>query len=716
MPNPAEGLIRVDVTVTDKTGQPVVGLTEKDFTVLDNNQPQKIVTFQVYNGGIQPATSFEVVLVIDELNMLANEQGGKMELAAADREAEAFLRANGGVLQHPTNIYRLMKDGLFATSHVSLDGNELADEIEHGGRGRRIWSTSEVAGDIGKIAKNDDGMSRISHSLVALGSIAVEERRRNGRKLVFWIGNGWQVQGRRGTGLSDFSIELLTRMREARIHLWGSSQWPSYDASGNVVPVDDHIDNEYLSGPKKDSIDLGYLSLPVIAARSGGGMLDAARNLAAVIGERVRDEGRYYSISFDPPRTEAVDEYHHLQVEVDKPDTTTYWFKDYYDEPVFYDQAPARQPTTVKELEALIANAHDVSRSELARQLERVELTERVSSSKLAEFEKQVRGREEREALEIVADESAFLAPPADEILSKPPPDAVTQRQIVSNVISFVKTTVPKLPDFIATRTTVQYHETPPEPNQTWKTATGDESQHQGETATASLRFHDGKERVMDENVKGEQPHIVVGELPKLMDESAWKFVREPTGERLQTIGTFGPILVTVMTAATLPRSELEWVRWEQSENGQLAILRYRVSEETPSFTAEFCCLADDFETVPFKESAPFHGEIAVDPSSGAIMRLTIQADLGWRLPLDRSDVMVEYSPVRRGAKVFICPSKSVSISRQRRTVAIDEWGEKLKVYGPFETLLNQMQFAKYHIFGSTSRMLPGFVEVPKKQ
>ena len=45
---------------------------------------------------------------------------------------------------------------------------------------------------------------------------------------------------------------------------------------------------------------------------------------------------------------------------------TAHCFEDYYDEPVFYDQPPIKQPVTVKELEALIANAHDVSRSELA--------------------------------------------------------------------------------------------------------------------------------------------------------------------------------------------------------------------------------------------------------------------------------------------------------------------------------------------------------------
>jgi len=97
-------------------------------------------------------------------------------------------------------------------------------------------------------------------------------------------------------------------------------------------------------------------------------------------------------------------------------------------------------------------------------------------------------------------------------------------------------------------------------------------------------------------------------------------------------------------------------------------------------------------------------------------MRLTVQADPAWRLPLRRSDVMVEYEPITRGARTFICPARSVSLSRQRRTIALAEWGEALRVYGPFETLLSETRFEKYRIFGSTSRILPGFTEVPESK
>jgi VWFA-related protein len=697
MPDPTQGLVRVDIAVTDKAGKAVSGLSENDFTLLDNDKPQKIVTFQTSDGATaQPATSLEVVLVLDELNMLPNADlaSGNLELAEAVRETESFLRANGGVLEKPTIIYRLTKDGLFATPHASRDGNELADEIEQPGKQRRIWSPPVVARDIGNLTKGDEAGSRVLHSLVALGSIAIEERRRSGRKFVFWIGNAWQIQGRNATGLSDFSIELLTRMREARISLWSASERPLNDASGNPLPVTDFVDKQFLEGPKPGSTDLRYLSLPVIAARSGGGVLDARHHLATLIGERVKEQSSYYSLTFDPPRTAAVDEYHHLMVEVDKPGLASNVVEDYYNQPAFYDQPPAMEPVSVKQLETILANAHNTPEIQIARQLDAIQLTERLDGTKLDGLAKLAHGSKAREALEVLAGESVFLAPPAEDIPSTPPPGIDAQRQIISRTISYINTAIPMLPDFFATRTTVQYHELTPPPDQTWKTASPGRSLHQGETAIDNIRFSDGKERVEQKSVKNE-PHTA-------------------GNEQLETTGTFGAILVTVMTAATSPHSELAWSRWERGENGPLAVFHYQVPQETSLFTTEFCCLAIDFEQILFKKAAPFHGEIAVDPSTGAVLRLTTQADLEWRLPLHRSDVLVEYRPVVQGTRTFICPSRSISISRQRRTMVIEEWGEGFKVYAPFETLLNEMRFEKYHFFGSTSRMLPGFIKVPE--
>ena len=58
----------LDVVVADKSGKPVAGLEQRDFTLLDNKQPQKIVSFQAVDGGTATADPVEVVLLVDSVN------------------------------------------------------------------------------------------------------------------------------------------------------------------------------------------------------------------------------------------------------------------------------------------------------------------------------------------------------------------------------------------------------------------------------------------------------------------------------------------------------------------------------------------------------------------------------------------------------------------------------------------------------------------------
>ena len=54
-----------DVTVTDKQGNPITGLTENDFRLLDNGKPQKLASFeehrqqalQLTEASVTPAAS-----------------------------------------------------------------------------------------------------------------------------------------------------------------------------------------------------------------------------------------------------------------------------------------------------------------------------------------------------------------------------------------------------------------------------------------------------------------------------------------------------------------------------------------------------------------------------------------------------------------------------------------------------------------------------------
>ena len=48
--DPGLGLIKLDVVVTDASGTPIPGLPLRDFTVLDNGEPSRILSFQAFDG------------------------------------------------------------------------------------------------------------------------------------------------------------------------------------------------------------------------------------------------------------------------------------------------------------------------------------------------------------------------------------------------------------------------------------------------------------------------------------------------------------------------------------------------------------------------------------------------------------------------------------------------------------------------------------------
>ena len=145
---------------------------------------------------------------------------------------------------------------------------------------------------------------------------------------------------------------------------------------------------------------------------------------------------------------------------------------------------------------------------------------------------------------------------------------------------------------------------------------------------------------------------------------------------------------------------------------------------EKSSYDTAGCCLPDGDGTNPFQKRAGYHGEIAIDPATGALLRLELIFDLKSTTPLIQSEVMIEYGRVEIGGKSYICPVRSVSISRGRSVAVLSEtlkdqqmaarsqaaaWRESFRTYGPYATMLNDITFDSFHMFRADSHMLPGF-------
>ena len=91
-----------------------------------------------------------------------------------------------------------------------------------------------------------------------------------------------------------------------------------------------------------------------------------------------------------------------------------------------------------------------------------MELSERLTEATLARLTAGLAADSQTAlALRLLADESAFLDPPASEMPADPVPDAAAQQRMIEAARSYVKQTVQRLPNLLAKRTTNRFDDSP---------------------------------------------------------------------------------------------------------------------------------------------------------------------------------------------------------------------------------------------------------------
>jgi hypothetical protein len=260
---------------------------------------------------------------------------------------------------------------------------------------------------------------------------------------------------------------------------------------------------------------------------------------------------------------------------------------------------------------------------------------------------------------------------------------------MISLAADYLNQTIPHLPNFFAQRTAIHYEETPAyyKGNATFTAA---EPLHVVDNSKTTVLYRNGVE--------------MEAKAPRRGKEDRY----------LTTYGTFGPVLGAVKGALA---NGLTWSRWEKdASGGRRAVFRFAVSMSLSRYEVGGCCLPDGDGTIPFVRMTGYHGEIAIDPASGAVLRVEVEADLNEFVPLDRAGVMVAYGPVEIGGKTYICPVRSVGIWRARSVNMLTEWNDSqgFIAWAPYATKLDDFRYDDYHTFRAKSRMLPGFAPTPE--
>jgi hypothetical protein len=148
---------------------------------------------------------------------------------------------------------------------------------------------------------------------------------------------------------------------------------------------------------------------------------------------------------------------------------------------------------------------------------------------------------------------------------------------------------------------------------------------------------------------------------------------------------------------ADASHGRVAWSHWEQGTNGPLAVFRYSVPKEFANFTVL------GFANIP--QLPAYHGELAVDPATGAILRITVISD--WQAPFQDhlSQILVEYGSVLIGDNLYNCPVRGVAITRVPTRTADYGW---LGSYAlPLQVFVNDVSFTQYRLFRGDVRIIP---------
>lgn len=317
---------------------------------------------------------------------------------------------------------------------------------------------------------------------------------------------------------------------------------------------------------------------------------------------------------------------------------------------------------------------------EVLPQIARIELTERLSTLTMYRLVgKYNLGLHVQQALELLADRAALLKLPVGEQLSLPPPDLAAQQEMLKASRAYVLRELTHLPDFMATQTTARFDNSPPALKY-YQAMTDGAGFHRVGNLQRQITFQDGKE---------------VTDAARVAPDA------ERKNAGLESRGEFGTEAAVVMMDIEHGTSSFD--HWEQSMAGPGAVFVYAVPREFSHYE-----VTDECQGHPsFRNTPGYHGEIALDPRSGSILRMTLEVESKASDPVSHVASVIEYGPVVLGNRRFICPLRSLTFMVEEANGCRNR---NRKLDKPV-TMINQTVFFNYHRFGSSTTMIVNSAE-----
>ena len=359
--------------------------------------------------------------------------------------------------------------------------------------------------------------------------------------------------------------------------------------------------------------------------------------------------------------------------------------------------AGAAKRVTVAQLEQTLAAATAAHKpdAEMARLIAGMELSQRLSEGTLERLKTRFGADPEIAlAMQLLADQSAFLDLPTSELPATDAPDQAAQLRMFDAAAHYVAETLARLPNFLATRTTDRFDDSPQQVKKgAWPVRAG---LHQVDRSSREVSVH----------VERENDFPGVG-------SAVWE-----DRKGLTSWGEFGTVLGMILGDAV--NGKVIWSHWEQTALGQLAVFHYSVPKSASHFevlrfaerpgsvaavvtprTYGASASSEPSDALIVHDRRGYEGSFWLDPATGTILRITIEADSKSNAAYQQAAMLVQYGAVEIGGSQFILPMRSVAFSKVAMSAEMST-GE-----APSEWL-NETLFTGYHRFAATTRILTG--------
>lgn len=318
-PTPSrDSVIRIEVQADTQKGEPVTGLAQSDFSLLDNGEPRPISAFREVSRTAEPV---EAILVLDAVNTTYSMVGYERN------QLDKFFHNSGPKIPVPMTLALLTDKGLEMQQSFTQDTSTLSNLVENA-----VVQLREITRAAGVWGAED----RMNVSIGATQHLIESVEGMPGRKLILLVSPGWpllsgpaiQLDARQQNQIFSSVVSLSAAMLHGQITVYSlNTLGPSESL------LRENYYQSFLKGVRKPSeTDLADLSIQVLALQSGGTVVNSS-DLGFLLNKALQDANSWYQISFEPPPAEKPNEYHHLQVKVDRPGVVVRTRDGYYDQP-----------------------------------------------------------------------------------------------------------------------------------------------------------------------------------------------------------------------------------------------------------------------------------------------------------------------------------------------------------------------------------------------